>query len=72
MDDCVSKGGTDCKLAVSYANACGAMVLGDHRFNVDRGETLEAAIRASMKTCSAEDTHCHVYFTTCSPAQRIQ
>jgi len=71
MADCQAKGGSDCKLAVSYANGCGAMVVGDKRFNVDRGSTEEAAIQASMKTCNAEDTNCRVYFTTCSLAKRI-
>ena len=72
MADCQSKGGNACKLAVSYANGCGVMAVGDKLFNVDRAETLDAAIQATMKTCNAQDTHCRVYFTNCSLPKLIQ
>ena len=70
--DCKSKGGANCKFAVSYANGCGAMVVGDKRFNVDRAATEQEAIQLSMKACTADDTNCHVYFTSCSQAVLVR
>ncbi|SFR90128.1 protein of unknown function [Dyella sp. OK004] len=70
--DCKTKGGATCKFAVSYANGCGAMVVGDKRFNVDRAATEQEAIKLSMKACSAEDTNCHVYFSSCSQAVLVR
>lgn len=70
--NCKSKGGTDCKFAVSYANGCGAMVVGDKQFNVNRASTEQEAIQMSMRTCNAQDTNCHVYFTSCSQAVLVQ
>lgn len=68
MSDCQSKGGAPCKLQVSYANGCGALVVGDKVFDADWGNTKEEAIGKATKVCSAESANCHAYFTTCSPA----
>ncbi|MDL9998459.1 DUF4189 domain-containing protein [Variovorax sp. J22P240] len=70
--DCRAKGGTDCKLQVSYVNGCGALVVGDTAFVADWGITQEDAAQKSLRVCSADTTNCHVYFTTCSPAVRFR
>jgi hypothetical protein len=73
MIDCRSKGGTQCKLQVSYANSCGVLVVGDQGFNASNAPTLDEAIQSSMKVCRADgDTGCHVYYSDCSPAERVR
>jgi hypothetical protein len=70
--DCQAKGGTHCAIEVAYDNECAAMVLGDNLHNITADVTLDRAIQSSMKSCSASDTNCHVYYTACSLPQRIQ
>jgi len=70
--DCQSKGGATCKIQVSYANACGAMVVGNGWYSTAYGRTTNEAIQSAMKICNADGAKCHVYYTTCSPAVRVQ
>ncbi|XRD83169.1 DUF4189 domain-containing protein [Dyella acidisoli] len=73
LEDCTTKGGIQCRYAISYSNSCGAMVAGDNWFNVESGATEDEAIQAGMKACKKDkDTNCHVYLTTCSPAVLVQ
>lgn len=72
LADCQAKGGKNCKLEVSYANGCAAVVAGDHRHNSTDGATLEEAIQRGMKICVADDTNCRAIFTSCSPAAQIE
>lgn len=69
--DCRAKGGTECKLQVSYANGCGAMVVGDKAFTVEWGTTQDDAAQKSLRMCSTATTNCRVYYSTCSPPARI-
>ncbi|WP_194270565.1 DUF4189 domain-containing protein [Glaciimonas soli] len=71
ISDCKAKGGAHCELQVSYANGCGAMILGDKAFDVDWGSTKAEAIQKATNVCSAASPNCHVYFTTCSPPAQI-
>jgi len=72
LTECRSKGGRTCKLETTYANGCAVVVAGDKGHNSSNGATLDEAIQIGMKTCSAEDAHCHVYFTSCSQPERVQ
>ncbi|MEP6898065.1 MAG: DUF4189 domain-containing protein [Rhodanobacter sp.] len=73
MTDCQSKGGSHCKIDVSYSNGCAAMVVDDDGYNVESDATADKAIQSSMSTCTkAGRTNCHVYYSACSPAARIQ
>jgi hypothetical protein len=65
--NCKSKGGSLCELKNTYANSCGAMIVGETGFNVGSANTLKEAIQNGMKVC--QDTgaaDCHVYFSDCS------
>ena len=72
MADCRAKGGTQCKIDVTYVNGCAAMVAGDTGFNVHGAPTLNEAIQQAMNTCTASTTHCRVYYSACSMPVRIQ
>jgi hypothetical protein len=73
LADCKAKGGSPCKIQVSYANGCGAMVVGSSGFSTSFGGTKEEAINKSMAICSSDgDTQCHVYYTDCSLPKRVR
>lgn len=70
--DCQAKGGTQCKIDVSYGNGCAAMVVGDTGYNVHGAATLAEATGLAMKTCTAATSNCHVYYSACSPPVQVQ
>lgn len=72
MSECHRKRGLNCSVAMTYSNQCIAMVVGDSKLVIDGGNTEERAIQKSMDTCGAESANCHVYYSACSPPQRIQ
>ena len=70
--DCRSKGGSACTVEIVYRDGCTALAAGDTGHNAKAGTTVEAASKLAMKTCTASDTHCKVYYTACSLPTRIQ
>ncbi|WP_333680349.1 DUF4189 domain-containing protein [Dyella sp.] len=73
MADCANKGGSLCRVQVSYANGCGVVVVGNPGFNAGNAATIDDAAREGMKVCKeAGATDCHVYYSACSLPQRIQ
>lgn len=73
MADCQSKGGSRCKVDVSYRNGCAAMVVGNGGYNVESAAKVNQAVQLSMNICNkAGRTNCHVYYSACSLPVRIQ
>lgn len=72
LDDCRAKGGSDCKIQISNANGCMAMVLGDNLFNVQDGNSESEAVEKSMKQCKSADKNCKVFYSNCSPPELIR
>jgi hypothetical protein len=72
MANCEAKGGTQCKVDVSFGNGCAAMVSGDSSYNVQGAPTLDEATQVAMKTCNKATSHCHVYYSACSLPVRIR
>lgn len=73
MADCQSKGGSQCKIDVSYSNGCAAMVVDDDGYNVESAATIDQAVQSGMNACSkAGRTNCHVYYSACSTPQLNQ
>jgi hypothetical protein len=70
--DCQAKGGTACKQDIWYVNQCVAMVVGKTGYNTKAGATIDEAVQAAMKVCSAATGNCHAYYTACSLPARIQ
>ena len=71
LNDCQSKGGADCKIAVSYGNGCAALVGNDADYTTAAADVMQKyATQVGMKTCSnTGHTRCHVVYAACSPAQ---
>jgi hypothetical protein len=72
ISDCRSKGGANCTLKATYSNGCGVLLVSDQAFNVNWGPTEAVAIQNGMEVCKKGGNGCRVYFTSCSPAVRIQ
>jgi hypothetical protein len=67
LEICRQKGGSPCKIGVSYANGCGSMSVGDKGFTFGMAPTQMEATAISMARCSADgDTACHPYQSGCS------
>lgn len=72
LADCrAKKGSSKCEIEITYFNQCAAMVAGDVGYNTKAGLTIDLAIQAAMKVCSAADKHCYAYYTACSMPQQI-
>lgn len=72
MNDCRTKGGTDCQLRMSYGNGCMAAIVGAKLLHVQVGNSKTGAEKKGMEKCNAEDSKCVVYYSECSKAIRIQ
>jgi hypothetical protein len=73
MANCVSNGGVQCKLEITYGNECVAMVVGTTGHNSDRAKTIDQAVKLGMKVCTdAGDTDCHAFYTACSLPKWVQ
>ncbi|RQU80125.1 DUF4189 domain-containing protein [Burkholderia cenocepacia] len=67
MADCQAKGGTTCKVQLTYSNGCGAMIVGSKGFSTAGAGTKEEAIQKGMAICQTDgDTACRLYYTDCS------
>lgn len=74
MSDCAAKGGTNCKIEITYYNQCAVVVAAeDGSYNTPSNATLDGAIAAGIKTCrDAGHSNCQVYYSACSLPVRIQ
>lgn len=73
MADCQAKGGSPCKVQLTYSNGCGAMIVGSKGFSTAGAGTKEEAIQKGMAICQTDgDTACHVYYIDCSAAGRAR
>lgn len=70
--DCHAKGGMTCKVQISYRNGCIAMVVGETGMNTQGAPTKDGAEGAALAKCRGADTNCHVYYSACNAAVRIQ
>lgn len=73
MQDCRSKGGTECKIELTYYNQCAAVIVGHPGYVVETGETPDETVDKSMSECvSAGNKNCRVLYSGCSLALKIQ
>lgn len=72
LAQCRAKGGEKCEVDLTYYNQCAVMILGNKTYNTASAQTIERATQLGMKTCSADDTNCRVYYSDCSLARRTR
>src|ERR1700761_5992619 len=71
--DCRTRGGATCKIQAEFRNACGVVIAGDTSFNASSANTMDRAIKLGMDVCTKSGTtNCHVYYSGCSEARRLQ
>lgn len=72
LEDCRSNGGKECKVDLVYFNQCAVMILGERTYHAQSAATLDEATRIGMEFCSTDNSTCHVYYSGCSPAERVR
>lgn len=72
VSDCRSKGGVDCKFENAFLDSCAVVTVGNSGYTVVGGITLAEATRKSRDVCEKEgNADCHVYYSTCDFAVRL-
>ena len=75
---CTSKGGTDCRTAMTWYNQCAVLVAGqapNGKFNpfYYKHYTIKKATKVAMKQCTDQNLNgCKVYFSDCSKAEFVR
>lgn len=72
MEDCLRKGGMQCKTELVYSNQCGVIIEGDRTYNTARAATVEEATELGVSICNRSDKNCQVYFSDCSHAALVK
>lgn len=75
IDDCRSRGGSDCKLMLAFYNQCGAAAWGpdDGGFSgFGSAATRKEAEAVAVQTCSKRSEKCEVFKSECSYGERVQ
>jgi hypothetical protein len=68
----VQDGIPDCKVKLSYRNACAAYAWGGNRAGMASAPSIEEASLTALVECNKEGKECKVYYTECSLPERIQ
>lgn len=72
IQNCLTKGGSQCEVEQTYWNGCIALVNGGGKHNSATHSTVLKAIKSAMKVCKdAGNQDCSVVRTECSPAKWI-
>jgi hypothetical protein len=72
LEVCRTKGGSGCKLSLTYYNQCGAMAWGATHMATASAQTIEKASELAVDSCAKGSTDCQIYYADCSMAERIQ
>lgn len=73
MADCNAKGGSACKVKISFRNACAAFTTGDSQYTTEARSRIEDAVAAGMNSCMAKgDRNCRTLLKVCSLPVRVQ
>ncbi|WP_158543286.1 DUF4189 domain-containing protein [Dyella psychrodurans] len=73
IEECVSNGGLQCRVEITYANQCVALVEGNFGHNSTRAATIDAAVEIGKKVCTESgDTNCLATYTACSLAKWLR
>ena len=73
INNCLSNGGSTCKIEITYGNSCVAMLQGDNGYTAARAPSIDGAIKVGMKSCTdAGFTNCIARYTSCSKAKWVQ
>ena len=72
IENCVAKGGSQCKVRVTYRNTCIAVSTSDGGGYSYINERRDEAIKNSIKSCKkADERNCRLFRAECSPAKWV-
>lgn len=69
---CRSKGGSDCRVELTYSNQCGVVAYGGGYMNTASAATVDEASEIALRRCRDNSSSCKIYFSDCSYAERVQ
>ena len=73
IDECRNRGGGQCEVRRTFVNQCAAVIAGDGATAIANAPTAEEAAKIGTPICSnSGGKNCHVYYSGCSLAKRIQ
>lgn len=72
INQCRAKGGSECRISLSYQNQCAAIAWGESSAATQSAESIEVASTLAMKNCSKNTRDCQIYYTNCSDPIRIR
>lgn len=64
MNECYKRAG-DCRIAVWFVNACGAVAAGPEGWGADWGSSIREAERKSTRLCSDYSYGCQIVMSQC-------
>lgn len=63
---CRKKGGSGCRIDLTYHNQCGVIAWGDSAATTASAATKEQASERALQTCSEHTEGCKIYYEDCS------
>lgn len=72
LTQCRDFGGTECVIAISYANQCAVLAVGDGSFLIRAAPTLAEATSAAFRECQNSGMACKIPYQACSLSKRTQ
>lgn len=72
LTQCRDVGGTECVVAISYANACVVLATGDGSFLIRAAPTLAEATSAAFQECENSGMVCKIPYQACSLSERVR
>lgn len=72
LTECRNYGGTECVIAISYANQCAVLATGDGSFLIRAAPTIAEASSAAFRECENSGMKCKIPYSACSLSRRVR
>lgn len=72
IEDCLSRGGANCRIGLVYRSQCAAAVASTKQTFLQGAAYEEDAQRMAMERCTATGEKCWIYYSGCSLPVRVQ
>lgn len=69
---CQGKAGGECKVRLAYFNQCGVIAWGDTHYVTAGSATIAEASELALHRCGTASANCHIYYSACSYAERVE
>jgi len=72
LTECRHFGGTECVVAISYANQCAVLATGNDSYLIRAAPTMAEARNAAFQECESSGMVCKIPYSACSLPKRAQ